>query len=303
MSFNDKNHQQLELKQQNILILFLLQMRPKQWTKNLLLFAAPIFSIKKIGLDDLWMTIIGFFLFCIVAGCVYILNDFMDLEADRIHPEKRYRPMASGALNPIFAITAGGILLVGVLVAASTINPLFMGLLLFYFILNVLYSIRLKHVVIIDIMIIAAGFVLRAIAGGLVIHVNFTSWFLLCTMLLSLFLAITKRRQEFLLFEEQKGSHRKVLESYSTDLLNQLTSIVSTLTIISYSLFTFTSGHTTYLMWTIPLVIYGIFRYLYIIHVEGNGGAPEKVLLEDKHILSTVCLYAVTVIIIIVFFD
>jgi hypothetical protein len=152
-------------------------------------------------------------------------------------------------------------------------------------------------------MIIAAGFVLRAIGGALIIRVPLTPWFLLVAMFLALFLAISKRRQELYLLQNGKGEHRKVLEYYTPELLNQLNNIVTSATITSYALFTFTSGRTLYLMWTIPFVIYGIFRYLYLLHVEGKGGSPDKVLLEDKHILFTVLLYALTVIIILSVFE
>lgn len=279
------------------------QLRPKQWTKNLLIFAAPLFSFEGVNPGVLFDTLIGFFLLSFVSGCVYIVNDYADREADRNHPVKKYRPMASGALPPKLAIGFGALLLIASLVISYLLNPLFTVLLVLYFTMNVAYSFRLKHVVIIDIMIIAAGFVLRAIAGGLVIHVPFTPWFLLCTMLLSLFLAIGKRRHELHLLQHDKGSHRKVLDQYSFDLLDQMSSIVTTATIISYSLFTFTSGRTVHLMWTIPLVIYGMFRYLYLIHIEKKGGAPDRVLLEDAHILVTVILYVISVIGILVYFE
>nr|WP_259445206.1 decaprenyl-phosphate phosphoribosyltransferase [Paenibacillus lautus] len=279
------------------------QLRPKQWTKNLLIFAAPLFSFEGVNPGVLFDTLIGFFLLSFVSGCVYIVNDYADREADRNHPVKKYRPMASGALPPKLAIGFGALLLIASLVISYLLNPLFTVLLVLYFAMNVAYSFRLKHVVIIDIMIIAAGFVLRAIAGGLVIHVPFTPWFLLCTMLLSLFLAIGKRRHELHLLQHDKGSHRKVLDQYSFDLLDQMSSIVTTATIISYSLFTFTSGRTVHLMWTIPLVIYGMFRYLYLIHIEKKGGAPDRVLLEDAHILVTVILYVISVIGILVYFE
>lgn len=279
------------------------QLRPKQWTKNLLIFAAPLFSFEVVNPGVLFDTLIGFFLLSFVSGCVYIVNDYADREADRNHPVKKYRPMASGALPPKLAIGFGALLLIASLVISYSLNPLFTVLLVLYFTMNVAYSFRLKHVVIIDIMIIAAGFVLRAIAGGLVIHVPFTPWFLLCTMLLSLFLAIGKRRHELHLLQHDKGSHRKVLDQYSFDLLDQMSSIVTTATIISYSLFTFTSGRTVHLMWTIPLVIYGMFRYLYLIHIEKKGGAPDRVLLEDAHILVTVILYVISVIGILVYFE
>lgn len=284
-------------------LLLFRQLRPKQWTKNLLIFAAPLFSFEGVNPGVLFDTLIGFFLLSFVSGCVYIVNDYADREADRNHPVKKYRPMASGALPPKLAIGFGALLLIASLVISYLLNPLFTVLLVLYFAMNVAYSFRLKHVVIIDIMIIAAGFVLRAIAGGLVIHVPFTPWFLLCTMLLSLFLAIGKRRHELHLLQHDKGSHRKVLDQYSFDLLDQMSSIVTTATIISYSLFTFTSGRTVHLMWTIPLVIYGMFRYLYLIHIEKKGGAPDRVLLEDAHILVTVILYVISVIGILVYFE
>lgn len=284
-------------------VLLFRQLRPKQWTKNLLIFAAPLFSFETINPGSLLDTLIGFFLLSFISGCVYIVNDYADREADRNHPVKKYRPMASGALPPGLALVFGALLLLASLAVSYYLNPLFTGLLLLYFAMNVAYSFRLKHVVIIDIMIIAAGFVLRAIAGGLVIHVPFTPWFLLCTMLLSLFLAIGKRRHELHLLQNDKGSHRKVLDQYSFDLLDQMSSIVTTATIISYSLFTFTSGRTVHLMWTIPLVIYGMFRYLYLIHIEKKGGAPDRVLLEDTHILVTVILYVISVVGILVYFE
>ncbi|MFS0724567.1 decaprenyl-phosphate phosphoribosyltransferase [Paenibacillus sp. 1P07SE] len=283
--------------------LLLRQLRPKQWTKNLLVFAALLFSFDRIAPGTVAASLAGFLLFSFVAGCVYIINDVADREADRHHPTKRLRPIASGALRPGTALIFGGLLLAGSLTAAYAINPLFMVLLTGYFALNVSYSFKLKHMVIIDIMTIAAGFVLRAIAGGLVIHVPFTPWFLLCTLLLSLFLAIGKRRQELVLLGSGVGTHREVLSLYSLPLLDQLTSIVTTATIMAYSLFTFTSERTIHLMWTIPLVLYGIFRYLYLIHIEGKGGSPDRVLLEDRPLLATVVIYVISVLCILAWFE
>ena len=278
-------------------------LRPKQWTKNLLVFAALIFSIKIVTVHMVARCIAGFGLFCLVSGCVYVLNDYIDREADRCHPEKRYRPIASGRLKPRPALVLACLLLFSSLTLAWALDSRFSLLLLGYFIINVAYSLKLKQVVIVDIMVIAFGFVLRAIGGGLVIGIDFTPWFLICTMLLALFLAISKRRHELYLFSEHKGEHRKVLEQYSPELLNQLNSIVTTAAIMSYSLFTFTSGHTIQLMWTIPLVMYGIFRYLYLIHMKGKGGRPEEILLEDSHILTTVLLFAVMVVVILYYFE
>lgn len=278
-------------------------LRPKQWTKNLLLFAALLFSFEEIRAETILATLLGFILFSLVAGCVYILNDFVDRDRDRQHPVKKYRPMASGQVNPSHALLFGIILLILSVGTAFMMNPLFGVLCIVYFMLNVSYSFVLKHLVILDMMTIAAGFVLRAIAGGVLIHVPFTPWFLICTMLLSLFLAIGKRRNELTLLEGNTGSHRKVLDNYSITLLDQFNTIVTTATIISYSLFTFTSDRTIHLMWTIPLVIYGMFRYLYLIHMKNQGGSPDRVLFEDKPILITVMLYVISVVTIFAIFE
>ncbi|MEK4077754.1 decaprenyl-phosphate phosphoribosyltransferase [Paenibacillus sp. FSL M7-0656] len=278
-------------------------LRPKQWTKNLLLFAALLFSFEEIRTETILTTLLGFILFSLVAGCVYILNDFVDRDRDRQHPVKKYRPMASGQVNPSHALLFGIILLILSVGTAFMMNPLFGVLCIVYFLLNVSYSFVLKHLVILDMMTIAAGFVLRAIAGGVLIHVPFTPWFLICTMLLSLFLAIGKRRNELTLLEGNTGSHRKVLDNYSITLLDQFNTIVTTATIISYSLFTFTSDRTIHLMWTIPLVIYGMFRYLYLIHMKNQGGSPDRVLFEDKPILITVMLYVISVVTIFAIFE
>lgn len=282
--------------------LLIKQLRPKQWTKNLLVFAALLFSIQRFSIEMFLKSVIGFLLFCLISSCVYIINDYVDREQDRLHPDKRNRPMASGALNPGLALSFGILLFATSMITAVYLNALFAVILLVYFVINITYSLRLKHVVIIDIMIIASGFVLRAIGGGLVIGVELTPWFLLCTLLLALFLAISKRRHELYLLEGDKKHHRKVLEHYSIDLLNQFNSIVTTATIVFYALFTFNSGHSIYLMWTMPLVIYGIFRYLYLIHKHNKGGKPEQILLEDKHILVTVILYALLVFAILLLF-
>lgn len=279
------------------------QLRPKQWTKNFLVFAALIFSMEIATLESVAQTLTGFFLFSFISSCVYILNDFLDLDADRLHPRKRFRPMASGVLPPSLALSFGFFLLLVSLIMGFYLNILFGLLLSAYFLMNVAYCLKLKHVVILDVMTIAAGFVFRAIGGGLVIGVPLTPWFLVCTMLLSLFLAIAKRLHEFKQAEEHGSAQRKVLQFYNAELLGQMSSIVTTATIISYALFTFTSGHTIQLMWTIPLVLYGIFRYLYLIYVEGKGESPDKLLFEDKPILLTVTLYGISVILILTYFE
>lgn len=282
----------------NIVLLLFEQLRPRQWTKNLLVFAVLAFSREDVGWGELLAIASAFLLFCFVSGCVYILNDYVDREADRRHPDKAGRPMASGRLRPAAALTFGGVLLACSLGAGIALS-LPLGLLLAaYFALNVAYTLKLKHVVILDIMTIAAGFAIRAVGGGLVIGAEFTSWFLMCVFFLSLFLAVGKRRHELLLLEHNKGSHRKVLMNYSEPLLNQLSGVVTAMTIMSYSLYTFISNQSVYMMWTIPCVIYGMFRYLYLIHVLGKGGKPEALLYEDKGLMACVLVFGAAVVVI-----
>ncbi|TBL72444.1 decaprenyl-phosphate phosphoribosyltransferase [Paenibacillus thalictri] len=287
---------------QPLAVRYLALMRPRQWTKNLLVFAALIFSVRQADLHMFGQAFSGFVLFCLVSSCVYVLNDYVDRDRDRLHPEKKHRPLASGSIHPQTALLFGFVLLASCLVLAFRFQFAFGFVLAVYFCMNVLYSLRLKHVVILDLLIVASGFVLRAVGGGLVIGVPLTPWFLFCTMLLALFLAIGKRRHELALMQSGSGAHRKVLESYSMEMLNQMSGIVTTATIMSYALFTFTSGHTIHLMWTLIFVLYGMFRYLYLIHIEGKGGRPEKLLLEDKHILLTAVLFASSVVFLLLFF-
>lgn len=281
-----------------VALLLIKQLRPRQWSKNLLVFGALVFTVDKMNVEGILASLLAFLLFCFVSGCVYILNDYVDREADRLHPDKAKRPMASGRLNPMTALIFGGVLLVSSLTIGFLQDILFGCLLAAYFMMNVTYSFKLKHIVILDIMIIACGFGMRAVGGGLVIQTSFTSWFLMCVFFVSLFLAIGKRRHELLLLQHNKGSHRKVLVNYSEPLLNQLSGIVTTMTIVSYSLYTFTSEHALYLMWTIPCVIYGMFRYLYLIHVLGKGGKPEELLYEDKGILASILLFGTAIVLI-----
>lgn len=297
------NHSSASLVKPKIVMLLLQGMRPKQWTKNVLLFAAVLFSYQHVLPGDLLLSVLAFILFCFVSGAVYLMNDYVDRERDKLHETKRYRPIASGQLHPTMAIGFAGAVLLLSLGTAFWLKPLLGFILLIYFGINILYSFYLKNIVIIDVMIIAAGFVLRALAGGVAIGVSFTPWFLLCTMLLSLFMAIGKRRHELVALEEVGANHRKVLKHYTVALLDQFIGIVATCTIICYSLFTFTSGRTIHLMWSIPFVVYGIFRYLYLIHVENQGGAPDRILLEDKPILFTVMGYVITIVAIVSIFE
>ncbi|MGG3838351.1 decaprenyl-phosphate phosphoribosyltransferase [Paenibacillus thiaminolyticus] len=304
MNWTTERNKELILENnKSFIFLFVKEMRPKQWSKNLLVFAALIFSINDSNTDAFIFAALGFLCFCFISSCVYVINDYLDREADRLHPIKKYRPIASGLLNPKLALLAGSILFVGTCFLSFYINFIFGIILLIYFFLNITYSMKLKHIVILDVMTIALGFGLRAIGGAIIINVNLTPWFLICTMLLALFLAVSKRRHELYLLNSDGGNHRKVLDKYSFQLIDQINTIAVTSTIVSYALFTFTSGHTIHLMWTLPFVIYGIFRYLYIIHIEKDGGAPDKILFEDRHLLITVILYGLTVIAVLTLFE
>jgi 4-hydroxybenzoate polyprenyltransferase len=274
---------------------FIKCLRPKQWTKNLLVLGALLFSVAHVTPAQIGQGFTAFILFCLGSGSIYILNDFVDREADRLHPQKCRRPMASGELEPHAGLFMGIVLAVGTCIYAFALRPSFGWVLVTYLLVNIAYSFKLKNVVLLDIMTIAFGFVLRTVGGGVAIGVALTPWFLLCALLLALFLAIGKRRHELRLLEEDRGAHRPVLLQYSTELLDNLSGIVTTATIMSYALYTFTAGKPVELMLTIPFVIYGIFRYLYLIHIKGQGGAPEKILLEDKPLLVTVLLYGAAV--------
>lgn len=270
------------------------ELRPKQWTKNLLVFASAMFAGTLLEPENLLRTIIAFVAFSFMSSTIYIINDIIDVDKDRLHPDKCHRPIASGVVSiPLGIVTAT--ILAGLSIIASLIVNIYLtGILLVYFLLNLSYSLHLKHIVLIDVMVIAAGFVLRATAGAAAVDGHLTSWFVLCTMLLSLFLALGKRRHELELFEDQPDKRRKVLDHYSVKLLDQLMVIVTGLTIMFYALYA--ASEDQRMMWSVPFVIYGVFRYYYLIHMKNAGGRPEDVLLTDKHILITVVLFGAVVI-------
>ncbi len=275
-------------------------MRPRQWTKNLLVFAALIFSRNLFNLSLTRDVTIAFLIFCLLSGSVYILNDLIDLQADRAHPKKSTRPLASGRLRPRTAAAAGLVIVMVALAVAFRLNTVFALTALGYFILQIAYSLLLKHVVIIDVLAVATGFVLRAIAGAEVISVPISSWLLICTILLALFLSLGKRRHEILLLEDNAVHHRKILYEYSPGLLDQMISVVTASTVVAYALYTMSADtvakfHTDNLKYTIPFVLYGIFRYLYLIHQKSEGGSPERILFDDKPLLINIVLYLATV--------
>ena len=261
-------------------------MRPRQWTKNVFIFAALVFDKQLLNPESFLRTLAGFGLFCLISSSVYIFNDLADVEADRQHPEKKNRPIASGKLSIGAAWAAGIVLVVVTLGLAFFLARGFETVLVLYFLINMAYSKWLKHIPIVDVLVIAAGFVLRVHAGVTLIEVQrFSPWLYVVMTLLALFLGFGKRRAELALLAQGAGSHRKVLEGYTLPLLDQYIMIVSGTTIVAYSLYTFSAPNVPEnhsMMLTIPFVVYTIFRYLYLIEVEHAGGAPEEILLSDR---------------------
>src|SRR6266699_2157752 len=292
-------------------------MRPRQWTKNLALFVGLVFAQQLFTLTSFERAGLAFVAFCLASSFTYLLNDLLDLENDRHHPTKRNRPMASGRLPISWAVTAMGILLLvssgltaliftipihvqrDIFAAIGGANLLFTATLATYLLLMVLYSVRLKHVVLLDVFIIASGFVLRILAGAVVVPVSISPWLYLVAILLSLFLALNKRRNEIVLLQEQASNHRQILKEYSLPLIDQLITIVTAATLMAYSLYTFQSPTGNHrLMITIPFVLYGMFRYLYLVHMRMEGGSPEEVLLRDRHMLGTVVMCTALIIVV-----
>ena len=278
-------------------------MRPRQWvTKNIFIFAAIVFDKQLFVLDSFLRTLAGFALFCLISSSVYIFNDIADVEADRQHPEKKNRPIPSGKL-PIPAAWTAGVLLAAVTLGAGyLLAPSFGYVMGLYFLLIMVYSKWLKHIPIVDVLVISAGFVLRVGAGVTLIQVErFSPWLYVVMTLLSLFLGFGKRRAELALLLQGAGSHRKVLDGYTLPLLDQYIMIVSGTTIVAYSLYTFTAPNVPEnhsMMLTIPFVVYTIFRYLYLIEVKHAGGAPEEILLSDRPFQIAMFLWVATVIVI-----
>jgi 4-hydroxybenzoate polyprenyltransferase len=280
-----------------------LTLRPKQWIKNGALFAPLLFSQNLLNGPLFIKTLEAFGLFCLLTGSVYIFNDLKDFKEDQRHPVKRSRPLASGRVNPTLAgVIAFLLLLLSFLIGWKISIPLteIMGA---YLLLQVLYTLFLKHLVIMDIFSIAAGFVFRVVAGGQAINVHLSPWLLIVTMLLALFLAMAKRRQELILLKEDAINHRGILREYSTYLLDQMMGVVTACTVMSYALYTISEEtiakfHTPNLIFTLPFVLYGIFRYLYLVHQKVEGGRPEEILLTDRPLLLTVLGWTMTVLIV-----
>ncbi|MEW5902568.1 MAG: decaprenyl-phosphate phosphoribosyltransferase [Acidobacteriota bacterium] len=279
-------------------------MRPAQWTKNLFVFAALVFAQKFFAVPLLLKTTAAFAVFCLVSGAFYIFNDLRDREEDRAHPKKSQRPVARGEIRPAegfglyLSLSAAG------LTAAFFLQKYFFIAVAAYFLLQLSYSLKLKRVVILDIFVIAAGFVIRVVAGGLVISVPISSWLLLCTTLLALLLAMGKRRHELVLLEDRATEHRPILKEYSAYLLDQMIAVVTASTLIAYCLYTISAETqqkfgTDRFIWTAGFVLYGIFRYLYLVHLKGKGGSPEEIIIQDKPMLLNILLWIGAVILII----
>ena len=274
-------------------------MRPREWFKNVFVLAALVFTKRIFEPDDLLQGILALVCFCLISGATYLFNDIRDRENDRQHPLKRHRPIASGALRISAAAIAAILLALIALIGGFYVHPHFGIVLLIYAVLNIAYTLYLKHIVILDVMIIAAGFLLRAIGGAVAIQVAISSWFILCTMLLALFLGFAKRRHELALLEGDASTHRRILKEYSPQFLDQIIAIVTAGALVSYALYTMSPEvieklGTKYLNLTIPFVIYGMLRYLYLIYKKDGGGNPTSTVLGDYPLLIACALWLLT---------
>jgi 4-hydroxybenzoate polyprenyltransferase len=278
-------------------------MRPHQWTKNLLVFAGVAFGQKLNDPTSAALAAGAFAVFCLLSSSVYLINDVHDREADRQHPAKKDRPIASGALSIGTAITAALVLAAAAVAAAFWIGRDFGFVAVGYLALMCVYSFWMKHIVILDVLVLAGGFVLRAAGGAVAVHVTFSHWLLLLTMLLALFLGLSKRRAELVALSDAAGAHRKSLTEYSPYLLDQMIGVVTSSTLLAYAFYTIAPETierfgTDKLQWTVPFPLYGIFRYLYLVHQREGGGSPAETLIDDRPILICVALWAASVVLI-----
>jgi 4-hydroxybenzoate polyprenyltransferase len=284
--------------------LLIRSLRPQQWTKNLFVFAGLLFSGRLLDRAAWPPALAAFLIFCALSGAVYLVNDVLDRHADAQHPIKRHRPVASGALSPATAVTAAVVLAAAGVAAATAINVRLTIVALSYVLLLTAYSAALKHYVIIDVLTLSAGFVLRAVAGAVAIDVPFSQWLIVCSTLLALFIGLSKRRHELTLLSNGAADHRPILQEYSPYLLDQMISVVTAATLIAYSVYTISSETAARLGsdrlgLTIPFVLYGIFRYLYLVHRRDAGGSPSELLLTDRPLVVCVALWVAAVVLVI----
>jgi len=282
----------------------LVALRPHQWTKNLLVFAGLVFARRLFDPAAVFAAVQAFVIFCALSGVVYLMNDVADREIDRQHPVKRRRPIAAGALPLPVALTAAAVIAVVSLAAAFALSWRFGLVATVYLALLGLYSGALKHIIIIDVLTVAIGFVLRAVAGAVAVGVVISHWLVVCTVLLALFIALAKRRHELVLLADGAASHRPILDEYSPYLLDQMIAVVTASTLVAYIFYTIspeTSAKfgTEWLGLTIPFPLYGIFRYLYLVHRREGGGSPADLLLNDRPLLACVTAWVITVVLII----
>lgn len=276
-------------------------MRPKQWLKNFFIYAALVFDHKLTDPTAFAHTTLGFGLLCLAASAVYLINDLVDIEKDRQHPKKRLRPLPAGRLNARVAQAAAALLLLVAVPAAWALEWRFGVSVVVYLISNLLYSFYLKDIVLIDVLLLASFYLLRAAAGAFIIAVSISPWLYICMSLLALFLGFGKRRGELLLMQTGGTNSRRVLKDYTLGFLDELINIVSTATIVAYSLYTFSAENLPdnhAMMLTIPFVLYGLFRYLYLIHIKGEGGAPDELVLTDRPLQITFGLWALSAVVI-----
>ncbi|MGB3713733.1 MAG: decaprenyl-phosphate phosphoribosyltransferase [Candidatus Promineifilaceae bacterium] len=274
-------------------------MRPRQWLKNGLVYAALFFDRKAIDLESLARTTAAFVLLCMVSSAVYIMNDLVDIENDRQHPTKKTRPLAAGELSPTIAIIVAIVLAIGGLAAGFILSVPLGWILLTYLLIQVAYTFYFKHVVLLDVIFVASGFILRVAAGVAVINVErFSPWLYVCTGLLALLIAFGRRRHELSILGIEAGNHRAILDEYNIDLIDRLIGIVAAAALVAYSLYTFMAEglpENNLMMLTIPFVLYGIFRYLFLLHVRHEGGAPEEIFIRDRPMQLTLFFWAVVV--------
>jgi 4-hydroxybenzoate polyprenyltransferase len=285
------------------LVLLVRSVRPQQWTKNLFVFAGLLFSGRLLDRAAWGPALAAFVIFCGLSGVVYLVNDVLDRAADAQHPVKRHRPIASGALPVGVALVTALILAAACIAGATAVNDDLAMAAVGYVVLLATYSATLKHYVIIDVLTLSAGFVLRAVAGAVAIAVPFSPWLLVCTTLLALFIGLSKRRHELTLLSGGAAGHRPILQEYSPYLLDQMISVVTAATLVAYSLYTFSSETAVRLGsdrlgLTIPFVLYGIFRYLYLVHQRNEGGSPSELLLTDRPLLVCVALWVAAVVLV-----
>ena len=287
-----------------LVVNLLISMRPGQWTKNLLVFAGVLFGKRLLEAEAIGASLVAFLVFCALSSTVYLLNDIADRDSDRNHPLKAQRPVASGALPIGVAAAAAAAIGIAALAAATMLGWPFTAAAVGYVALQALYSGPLKHIVIIDVLTLAMGFVIRAVAGALAVRVDISHWLLVCTVLLALFIALAKRRHELVLLAGDAPTHRPILGEYSPYLLDQMIAVVTASTLIAYIFYTVSPETqekfgTPWLGLTIPFPLYGIFRYLYLVHRREGGGSPSDLLLTDRPLLVCVALWAAAVALII----